>query len=361
MKTNLFYALLLLFLCNCEKEVGGTSSNNNENVSKVVNIEIAVKDFNRPTISVKIYMPKGYDPSNLTIKYNAIIFLHGASPNDYNFISNVVKPSMDTLTKFGKMPPTIVIMPSLIHPKEPSYGNRHFYLNSEFYGNYENVIFQILDYLNGTTEQNFKEKILTDRSHLSIAGFSMGADGALRIGLRHPDKFVAIASHGAAPTFSYEVVNSFILSNLLFENQNSKDVNGNYVYKPQNGFLTEAMWGLSAAFSSLKNGEIQFLFNPNGTINSDLHQDWLKKADCKTIILTNKLYQTKENSPHLYFEVGSLDNFVGYNDYFIFKELAPMGIANNYYQYVVSQGLGHGLEVKRAMGSLEFLGSKFSR
>ncbi|MBK7439518.1 MAG: hypothetical protein IPK94_06695 [Saprospiraceae bacterium] len=134
-----------------------------------------------------------------------------------------------------------------------------------YYSKYCNISIQRLSKI-------LKRKYFLDRSHLGIAGFSMEGDGALRIGLKHSDKFVVIAAYGAAPTFSYETVSSLVLPNLLSENQNSNDLNGNYIYNPQNGFLTEAMWGLSAVFSPLKNGKIQFLFDPNGSINSVRHQ-----------------------------------------------------------------------------------------
>lgn len=192
---------------------------------------------------------------------------------------------------------------------------------------------------------------------MAIAGFSMGGDGALRLGLKNPEAFVAIAAHGAAPSFALPIA-SGLVSLIVNENNNSKDMNGNFRYDPVNGFYTEAVLGISAAWNhNSTQFAIQFLLNSNGTLNTTAYNAMLPNADCQTIIQSKGLYKTATSNPFIYLEVGTADGFLGINNQFV-SELKSLGVDPKWYTYVTSPSKPHGFDIERAKGSLKWLSSK---
>lgn len=325
-----------------------------------------VKDFNFPSPSVegtkpvKVYLPDGYKESENT-KYRLMIYMHGSLGNNHSFMSSVLKPAADQLISSGAILPVIIVMPDIqLTTPSVNFGNRHMYENSEYYGKYSDVIkLDLMNWLKNESTLNLKNKISFKRGTMAIAGFSMGGDGALRIGLKNPEMFIAIGAHGAVPSLALPLISGGIVPAVLNENRNSKDANGNYIFKAENGAFTTTIFGVSAAWNKLSpGGDIQFLVNPNGSLNSDVYNAWLPVADSKTLIQSKGLYSTSTTNPYIYLEVGSADSFKGFNDFFVANELPALKVDPKYYIYNVTAGAPHGFDVRRASDALSWLSSK---
>ncbi|MBN2698314.1 MAG: alpha/beta hydrolase, partial [Bacteroidales bacterium] len=141
--------------------------------------------------NVQIYLPEGYNDQD-SVRYPVIYFLHGATLNHtyYQFLSGI----LNTLIGGGLISPVIVVKP------DGSVGpwGGSFYTNSELYGNFEDYI------VNDLTEFiDSHYRTITSRDKRSITGHSMGGYGAMKLALKHPEKYCAVASHSAPLDFSH--------------------------------------------------------------------------------------------------------------------------------------------------------------
>lgn len=350
----LFLIITVLFI-SCEND----SSTEPISDSGLVASKIEVMSFQSASLqgkslSVNVYLPKGYKSADAKIKHKWMIWLHGSSGHSHMSMTDILKPVADELIASGEIPPVVLVMPNFQHGSEPSFSNRHLYANSEYFGKYEDAITKdMIQWLKSENKQSLAGKLLFERKSMGISGFSMGGDGALRIGFRNPDLFIAIGAHGAAPSFEKKLLEQFIVPAVLTENMNSRDANGNYTYVYTKANLTQAVYGVSAAFSPLLNGNIRFLLTPAGKIDESLHAFLLLNGDCKTIINTHQSFSANGNL-FLYLEVGSGDSFLVFNNYFVNTELPSIGIPQNAYVYTISSG-GHGFDHARAKASLKWL------
>ncbi|HDS06800.1 MAG TPA: T9SS type A sorting domain-containing protein [Bacteroides sp.] len=141
--------------------------------------------------NVQIYLPEGYNDQD-SVRYPVIYFLHGATLNHtyYQFLSGI----LNTLIGGGLISPVIVVKPD--GSAGPWGGS--FYTNSELYGNFEDYI------VNDLTEFiDSHYRTITSRDKRSITGHSMGGYGAMKLALKHPEKYCAVASHSAPLDFSH--------------------------------------------------------------------------------------------------------------------------------------------------------------
>jgi poly(3-hydroxybutyrate) depolymerase len=359
MKSKFLLILLwALFACSEKEEEIMPKPDSSLQTSRVMEVPVSFASLGANRF-VSIYLPKGYDKSNTQTKYNVLIYLHGAAGNSSVFMANIIKQAADSLINSNQVKPFIGLMPDMLHPTEPSYGHRHMYANSEYYGKYSDAISKdLVEFISNATEENLGQKVLTARENLAIAGFSMGGDGALRIGFKNPEKFVAIAAHGTAPSLSASSISSFVIPTILAENAATKDANGNYSFSNNStSSLTFALWGVSAGYGPLVNGQINYVINKNGSLNEKAHAEWLKTGDCLSLIKAKSLYTNASAfNPSFYLEVGGSDNlFLDISNTFINTELKSAGVDPKYFQYVITQGKGHGLDRDRVIGALKFL------
>ena len=137
---------------------------------------------------VAIYLPPNYDKA--TQRYPVLVLLHGYTGNDRGWMNPdyVGLPAMmDRLIERGTIDPIIVVMPNSFN----RFGGS-FYANSELSGDWEDfVVRDLVSYVDA-----HYRTVATQRSR-GIAGHSMGAYGALRIGMQHPDVFSA--AYGLSP------------------------------------------------------------------------------------------------------------------------------------------------------------------
>jgi hypothetical protein len=176
-----------------------------------------------PNKKVKIYLPPGYfAPENQEKRYPTIYFLNGYGVSlktpTFNtkhgwkqimpfitrlmlrklFKVHLTYEHLDTLISRNEMKPFILIQPDGDLPL-PNYfkvknsiGDLYnkgcFFMNSPYTGNYEDYVFKdLIEYL----DANFHT--IGKKSSRALTGISMGGFGAVLGGIKHPDKFNAIA------------------------------------------------------------------------------------------------------------------------------------------------------------------------
>jgi len=142
---------------------------------------------------VPVYLPPSYDG---TKSFPVIYLLAGFASTgmsflNYGFGRQTVPEMIDRLIREGSMPETIVVMPDCM----TRYGGSQ-YVDSAATGAYET-------YLTGELIDEIDRKFSTlpEARHRAVVGKSSGGFGALRLGMRHPDRFSAVACHSGDMDF----------------------------------------------------------------------------------------------------------------------------------------------------------------
>ncbi len=178
----------------------------------------------------QVYLPEGYNPGDST-RYPVIYYLHGATGSH---LSNPqIKDILDTLIGNNYMAPVIVVKPDgSIGPWAGS-----MYTNSELYGNFEDyIVFDLVEFIDSAY------KTITNRDKRAIWGRSMGGFGSMKLALKHPDIYCAVASHSGLLDFSHWV--DWIPTIL---NENGGPPVNNYITTPYT--LSWLFYTFSGAFS----------------------------------------------------------------------------------------------------------------
>lgn len=221
------------------------------------------KFFSKSLNQEKTYFvsyPTGYSETDTTKKYPVIVFLHGASVNatdiatkfeTYSFLFNMLCPNLYK---------TIFVIPD--GSVAPYLGS--FYTNSTLYGNFE-------DYIATDLYNEIKTNYHTysHRARWAIMGHSMGGYGSMKIALKHPEKFIGIASlSGPLHTTYY----NDLLPLVLAENGGAAPYNFTY----QKGSLTNLMFSMAGAFSPnpTNNPPVNFPITSEGTIDTQIVSIW---------------------------------------------------------------------------------------
>jgi S-formylglutathione hydrolase len=152
-----------------------------------------------------VLLPDGYDADKEPLPL--LLFLHGGG-GDRSFLTRM-RPIIEDLWKSGSLPRLVVVTPS---------AGRSFYMDyKDGSQKWETFILgPLLDYLRD------KYKVTKDPKKTMIFGISMGGLGALRLGLKYPDRFGGIAAlePGIDPALKWKDVkprNRFYRSDQLFE------------------------------------------------------------------------------------------------------------------------------------------------
>lgn len=153
--------------------------------------------------ALTVYLPPSY-ASNASGRYPVLIYLHGLSGNERNWVDNGhLARSLDSLTAAGQ-PEAIVVMPDgddswyttwAALPDVPACradttrreSADSYCVPWPHYDDY--IAFDVVQHVDRT----YRTK--ADRAHRGIAGLSMGGYGAVSIALRYPTLFAAAASH----------------------------------------------------------------------------------------------------------------------------------------------------------------------
>jgi S-formylglutathione hydrolase len=163
-----------LFMCIALCMVGPLSID--ANASQLVEGKIETKLVPTP-VEYNVLLPDGYD----TIKepLPLLLFLHGGG-GDRDFL-NRMRAIIDDMWKAGSLPKMVIVTPS---------ASRSFYMDykdgSQKWETF--IVGPFLDHLRQTY------KVTRERKGTLLFGISMGGLGALRMGLKYPDKFEALAA-----------------------------------------------------------------------------------------------------------------------------------------------------------------------
>ncbi|MDE3090680.1 MAG: hypothetical protein KGJ80_14995 [Chloroflexota bacterium] len=142
-----------------------------------------------------IYLPPGYDAQS-TRRYPVLYMLHG-----YGGYGNPVteweqwglKDRAEEMMNNGKLEPVIIVQPDGFEPDgQPSlFFNHAPELDGKRYGDY--VWQDVVGYVDTTY------RTIRTRASRAIGGFSFGGQGALSLGLLHPEVFASVGAH--SPSF----------------------------------------------------------------------------------------------------------------------------------------------------------------
>jgi len=236
------------------------------------------------TRMVDVHLPEGYNQDDTGIRYPVVYFLHGWGTNHNDY------PQM--ISAWASL-----ISDSIIHPvilvKPDSYAGPWqgcWYINSEFYGAYEDyIVNDLVTYIDSAynTIANVDKRILI--------GHSMGGFGAVTLGFKHPDIFRFIISLSAPLEFNQPL--ELMFDQILIEN------GGSWPFNPHAGVTTEVTFSLAGAFSPNFNNPpyyVDFPIDSEGTIIDSVYSKWLPHSPTNLV---------KQNNPDtnltVYFDCGT--------------------------------------------------------
>ena len=135
-------------------------------------------------VAFGVHLPPGYD-ADTARKYPVVFWLHGMFEDHARFNLRGGSEVVGELYARQALPPVLIAT--------VDGGRTSFYCNGVQSGAYEDLIVKdFIPYI----EAHYRA--LGTRQGRSIAGTSMGGNGALKIALRHPELFCAVATHSAA-------------------------------------------------------------------------------------------------------------------------------------------------------------------
>jgi enterochelin esterase-like enzyme len=139
-----------------------------------------------------VYTPPGYD-QNPAMRYPVLYLQHGAGENETSWTwqgrANVI---MDTLIAEGKARPMLVVMDHGYATRAAGAAPGPAGQGGGGAGQGDAFQDVVLRDLIPTIDANYRT--LTDRRHRAIAGLSMGAGQAVRIGFGNPDLFATVGA-----------------------------------------------------------------------------------------------------------------------------------------------------------------------
>jgi len=145
---------------------------------------------------IPVYLPPAYDaePSR---RFPVVFVLTGFTGRGRMLLNDhpwnpAIDDRMDALVAAG-MPGMILVMPDCY----TRFGGSQ-YMDSTATGRYEtHLVEELVPFVDRTY------RTLGARAHRGIAGKSSGGFGALRLGMRHPEVFAAVACHSGDMLFEY--------------------------------------------------------------------------------------------------------------------------------------------------------------
>ena len=135
---------------------------------------------NSPDRTVYVILPPSYD-SDKGRRYPVLYFLHGRTSTAEEYVGLI--PFDIDLKANGAGPREMIV----VVPDTDTLFGGSMYTNSPTSGNFEDFIARdLVGYIDG----HFRT--IAKREARGLAGHSMGGYGTLRIGMHHPDEFVAL-------------------------------------------------------------------------------------------------------------------------------------------------------------------------
>lgn len=285
------------------------------NGQEVISTSFVSASLDDSVVPLNIYLPEGYNENGTP--YNLYIFLHGCCGLNHQSHINLFENRLNALISDGDITPMVVVFPSA---QGADFGNRHLWFNSERNGNYGDLITEdLLEWV----DSNYN---VSDTKR-AIGGFSMGADGAMRLGLHHTEKFVALISHS-----SYPAIENFpnLIPNVLSE---TGQTNPPYDFNPSNGLHSEVVFGISTVWSPNLDSiphQVDFPLDDQGQLRLDIFDQWRSIASPDSIIKNKWGDAPKEVPIAIYFDVGSQES--------IFTLFETNNLLNSQFQNLTQEG-----------------------
>lgn len=261
-----------------------------------------------------ISYPTGYSQADTSKKFPVVIFLHSASVDAQETVDQFETVLSNPLSSLiiQNIYKVIFIIPN--GEIGPFLGS--FYTNSDLYGNYEDYIYSDL-----IKEVRSNYNTYDQREKWSIMGHSMGGYGSMKIALKHPELFVAVASlSGPLHTTYYDD----ILPLLLEEHGSTPPYDFTY-----QGDVTKLIYSMAGAFSPDTTSETHVIFPvlTDGTINPSILPLW---STNNPINLIGKWKGSPDLAIFMY--CGELDEYKLLSQNQLFSDtLTSYGITHTFY------------------------------
>jgi enterochelin esterase-like enzyme len=126
-----------------------------------------------------VYVPPGYDTSEQ--RYPVLYMLHGMGGSNTEWKGYGLFGAADELMRTYQIPPMLIVLPQ----GDQSYWFDH--ADGTKWGTYTAV--------DVVREMDEQFRTVPDRAHRAIGGLSMGAAGALQLGINYPDVFRVVGAH----------------------------------------------------------------------------------------------------------------------------------------------------------------------
>jgi len=253
--------------------------------------------------SIVIYLPPNYDKDNNL--YPVAYYLHGYTANHTMWLSSFgIHNVMDNLIKQSKIQDMIIVMPNGFN----KYGGS-FYANSSVAGNYEDYITKdLIEFVDN------KYRTLPQRESRAIGGGSMGGYGAMKLAMKHPDLYCAIASHSGLVSLSYW--------------KNTVRLNPNYLL---GGYPLHRAFAIAFSPNPDNPSLYDYPADDKGNLIEDIWNRWLEH-DPLSMVKTHQ--EDLRQLRGIYFDHGRSDSIVNVGEAQDFdKALTEEGIPHTYEEY----------------------------
>ncbi|MGD8306462.1 MAG: alpha/beta hydrolase-fold protein [Ignavibacteria bacterium] len=244
----------------------------------------------RENRSIYIYLPESYDSSG-EIFYPVVYFLHGGGFGSYPYIHGI----LDNLIGNGTIKPLIFVQPD--GTGGPYYGG--FYTNSVLNGNFEDYgAHDVVEFI----DANYRT--IASPESRSLMGHSWGAYSCMKLALKHPDIFGAVAAHSGTHDLNLGV--ELWRPHVLAEHSGSPP----YIFNPNAGVFSISMFGWAGAFSPNLNNSpyyVDFPLNSDGNIVDYVLNKW---QEHNPVVLASQL--SPNTDLDIYFDCGTLDEYECY-------------------------------------------------
>jgi enterochelin esterase-like enzyme len=155
---------------------------------RIESLGIPAPSLHQARRSVLVYLPPSYDRSTAR-RYPLVVLLHGEPGRNHDWLDLArIRELLDRLIARRAIPEVIALMPDA---DGPGPGGRSLYLNS-WDGRMRMEDF-IVDDLIEWADRALRTRALA--SERALVGVSDGANAALNLAFKHPDRFGACAGH----------------------------------------------------------------------------------------------------------------------------------------------------------------------
>lgn len=277
----------------------------------VPGITLAGNPLNDPVERrIPVYLPPSYDEKK---RFPVIYLLAGFASKgqsflNYSFGRPCIPEMAESMITEGIMEQTIIVMPDCM----TRYGGSQ-YVDSTGTGNYETYLAdEVVPCIDRTL------KTLSERKHRALAGKSSGGFGALRIAMKHPEKFAAVACHSGDMGFELCYKPNFPRAATILEQYGGSVAVFLASYeqalkKPQKEFPLLDLIAMAAAYSpdpeKCPPENIRLPFNPHTCEPvEDVWRTWLS-FDPVEMIEQEQYRRALRSLDFLFLDCGTLDEY----------------------------------------------------